>query len=114
MKHCGDEVTTQDYRDSISAEDTNDGYSLAYQWQDKPHRHVFDLCQHIDELQSQLTAANAKLEAARKALQGIKDHPKQSFFTSISSYYAIGYAEVSRQSFRECAAIADRGLEESK
>jgi hypothetical protein len=30
--------------------DSSDMFSLAYQWQDKPHRHVFDLCDWIDEL----------------------------------------------------------------
>ncbi|MEA1878628.1 MAG: hypothetical protein U9N86_17435 [Bacteroidota bacterium] len=43
--------TTQDYRDSVSAKDTNDMFTLAYQWQDKPHRHVWDLCSWIDNLQ---------------------------------------------------------------
>ena len=42
--------TTQDYRDSVSADDTDDMFTLAYQWQDKKHRHVWDLCEWIDIL----------------------------------------------------------------
>ena len=46
--------TTKDYRDSLSADDTNDFFSLAYQWQDKKHRHVFDLCDWVDQLQDEI------------------------------------------------------------
>jgi len=42
--------TTKDYRDSLWAEESDNMFTLAYQWQDKPHRHVFDLCNWIDEL----------------------------------------------------------------
>ena len=42
--------TTKDYRDSLNDCDSSDMFSLSYQWQDKPHRHVFDLCDWIDEL----------------------------------------------------------------
>jgi hypothetical protein len=42
--------TTKDYRDSLWAEESDNMFTLAYQWQDKPHRHVFDLCDWIDEL----------------------------------------------------------------
>lgn len=42
--------TTKDYRDSLSERDSSDIFSLSYQWQDKPHKHVFDLCNWIDEL----------------------------------------------------------------
>ena len=49
------------YRQSLAAPDTNDMFTLAYQWQDKKHRHVWDLCNRLE------TAADRieKLEAAR-------------------------------------------------
>ena len=55
------------YRESLSAPDTDDMFSLAYQWQDKKHRHVYDLCRRLE------TAADRieKLEAAlRKIAEG--------------------------------------------
>jgi len=48
--------TTKDYTDSVSV-DPDEGtsfFSLAYQWQDKKHRHVFDLCDWINKLQDEL------------------------------------------------------------
>jgi len=36
--------STKDYRDSMKAM-----FTLAYQWQDKKHRYVHDLCNRIDE-----------------------------------------------------------------
>ena len=48
------------YRQSLASPDTDDMFSLAYQWQDKKHRHVYDLCRRLE------TAADyiEKLEAA--------------------------------------------------
>ena len=31
---------------------TDEMFSAAYQWQDKPHRHVFDLCAWVDRLET--------------------------------------------------------------
>jgi translation initiation factor 2 beta subunit (eIF-2beta)/eIF-5 len=36
------------YRQSLASPDTNDMFSLAYQWQDKKHRHVYDLCRKLE------------------------------------------------------------------
>lgn len=64
--------TTDDYRKSISMPDTNKMFSdnraeeLAYQWQDKPHRHVFDLCNEIDLLTNQLQIATTALKVIKK------------------------------------------------
>ena len=48
--------TTKDYTDSISVDPDEETsfFSLAYQWQDKKHRHVFDLCDWINKLQDEL------------------------------------------------------------
>ena len=48
--------TTQDYTDSIQVDpDEETGFfSLAYQWQDKKHRHVHDLCEWVDKLQDEV------------------------------------------------------------
>jgi len=41
--------TAKIYRESLAAPDTDDMFSLAYQWQDKKHRHVFDLCRNLED-----------------------------------------------------------------
>jgi hypothetical protein len=58
------------YRQSLASPDTNDMFSLAYQWQDKKHRHVYDLCRKLE------TAANRieKLEAALRDVLLWGDH----------------------------------------
>lgn len=54
--------TTQDYRDSLWAEESDNMFTLAYQWQDKKHRHVQNLCNWIDMLQKQNKDLNERLE----------------------------------------------------
>jgi hypothetical protein len=57
----GDQTSiTQAFRESVSAEDADDMFTLAYQWQDKPHRHVIDLCEYVDLLQQRAEKAEAR------------------------------------------------------
>jgi len=56
------------YRQSLAAPTSHDMFTLAYQWQDKKHRHVWDLCDRLE------TAADRieKLEAANLKQSCIK------------------------------------------
>ncbi len=56
------------YRESLAAPDTNDMFSLAYQWQDKKHRHVTDLCLVIEETAKTIEALEGENERLRKLL----------------------------------------------
>ena len=56
--------TTKIYRESLAAPNTDDMWSLAYQWQDKKHRHVFDLCKELEGAADRIE----KLEAALREL----------------------------------------------
>lgn len=38
-----------EYKDSV-AKTGDDWFTLPYQWEDKPHRHVYDLCRIIEIL----------------------------------------------------------------
>ena len=38
----------ESYRQSIAAPTSHDMFTLAYQWQDKKHRHVWDLCSRLE------------------------------------------------------------------
>ena len=58
--------TTKIYRESLAAPDTDDMCSLAYQWQDKKHRHVFDLCKELEGAADRIE----KLEAALDDVAG--------------------------------------------
>lgn len=52
--------TTKDYRDAMSGEGP-----LAYQWKDKPHRLIYDLCYEVEHLRKQLEKrATEKLSPA--------------------------------------------------
>ena len=54
--------TTKDYSSSLSVDPNEEQpfFSLAYQWQDKPHRHVFDLCDWINQLQDEIKQLKSK------------------------------------------------------
>ena len=83
-------IDAQAYRESLAAPTSYDIFALAYQWQDKKHRHVWDLCKkveiaadHIEKLEAALrelstdwdccaVSKNMKL-IARKALEGKDD-----------------------------------------
>jgi hypothetical protein len=74
------------YRQSLASPDTDDMFSLAYQWQDKKHRHVYDLCRKLETAADRIEKLEAALQAviryagnagddyladqARKALEG--------------------------------------------
>ena len=62
------------YRQSLALPDTNDMCSLAYQWQDKKHRHVYDLCRRletaaarIEKLEEENTELQSKVSTVRLA-----------------------------------------------
>lgn len=60
--------TTKDYMDSVfSYKESNnkDMFSLGYQWRDKPHRHVADLCEWVNALLDERT--EAKKDTATEA-----------------------------------------------
>ena len=47
--------TTDDYHQSVyGGGKSNNIFTLEYQWKDKPHRHVGDLCEWIKELQKEI------------------------------------------------------------
>ena len=103
MRFVGSEVTTQDYRDSISAPDTNQMFTLAYQWQDKPHRHVFDLCDEIDRPEPQLSTARA-------ALKEIAEYPHCNATKVDDRTYVLRDAFAHAEDHRCAAAIAKKAL----
>jgi len=49
-------------------------FSLEYQWEDKPHRHVFNLCDMLDEKDAKLKKAEAERDEAVKQLQQLKEN----------------------------------------
>ena len=69
------------YRQSLAAPTSHDMFTLAYQWQDKKHRHVWDLCSRLE------TAADRieKLEAALREI------------ASIDSYYVSDIVDFARK-----------------
>lgn len=61
-----EDSTTDDYRDALSGEG---GFgSLGYEWSDKPHRLVYDLCGEIDLLRTRIAEIEAALREARSML----------------------------------------------
>ena len=56
--------TARVYRESLAAPDADDIFSLAYQWQDKKHRHVHDLCNELEQTADRIE----KLEAALREI----------------------------------------------
>ena len=54
--------TTDDYRKAMSGDD--DEFGLGYQWTDKPHRLVYDLCGEVDRLREALQMARITLNIA--------------------------------------------------
>ena len=57
---------TKAYRESIADRDNPDIFSLGYQWADKPHRHVYSLCDKLEAVSAERDAARAELAAARE------------------------------------------------
>ena len=62
--------TTDDYRNALSGE--GEFMSLGYDWSDKPHRLVYDLCGEVDHLRQALRII-AGLEQCADNLMGNAD-----------------------------------------
>ena len=54
MGRMRDGATTDDYRNATGGEGEDEFMSLGYEWSDKPHRLVYDLCGEVDYLKSEL------------------------------------------------------------
>lgn len=44
---------------------------LDYQWSDKPHRHVYDLCRRLEEAANEIERLTAALAAVKEALSDV-------------------------------------------
>lgn len=77
--------TTSDYRSSvlIAPDEHTALLSLEYQWQDKKHRHVHDLCDWIDKLQDENNELRELVNLITK--QEMSDSGNLFYPTSISS-----------------------------
>lgn len=73
MARMREGTTTDDYRAALSGE--GDFLSLGYEWSDKPHRLVYDLCGEIDHLQALLRETLPALERDHAMTKG---GPKKS------------------------------------
>jgi hypothetical protein len=60
-----EDTTTDDYRRAM---DGQGGFgTLGYEWSDKPHRLVYDLCGEIDLLNAKIAALEGKTDASSEA-----------------------------------------------
>jgi len=58
--------TARVYRESLAAPDADDIFSLAYQWQDKKHRHVHDLCNELEQTADRIEKLEKMMAAQGK------------------------------------------------
>lgn len=54
-------LNTQEYRDAVAYKGDAPIFTVAYDWQDKPHRLVYDLCDEVDALRAQVAMLTAIL-----------------------------------------------------
>lgn len=64
MTRMRDGATTEDYRLALGALPDQIGVfgTLSYEWADKPHRLVYDLCGEVDMLRDCLASIKAHVE----------------------------------------------------
>ncbi|TXH52602.1 MAG: hypothetical protein E6Q97_15775 [Desulfurellales bacterium] len=98
---------TAAYRESLSAPDTNDMFSLAYQWQDKNHRHVTDLCLVIEEVAKTIEALEAEVAAYSKLVE------KEAAF-GIAQMKRAKAAEARAERLREALATIGEGIRDGQ
>jgi hypothetical protein len=77
--------TTSDYKESVSVDPNEETamFSLAYQWQDKKHRHIFDLCDWVDKLQDEVKDFRELVKLL--TIQEMDDYGRYSYPTHIGS-----------------------------
>ena len=77
--------TTKDYTDStyVDPDEETAFLSLAYQWQDKKHRHVHDLCEWVDKLQDEVKDFRELVRLL--TIQEMSDNGHRFYPTNVSS-----------------------------
>lgn len=70
------ETTTDDYRNALMGSD--EFGSLGYDWDDKPHRLVYDLCGEVDHLRQQLESIKKTTYALRMMVELIQERAEES------------------------------------
>jgi hypothetical protein len=65
---AADELDTREYRLAVTGKGPQ-----AYQWQDKPHRLVYDLCCEVERLQALTAQLQTELEDARELVDPMED-----------------------------------------
>ena len=97
--YAGLEAKIEAYRLSISGRDNEDMFSLGYQWADKPHRHVYDLCalaksliakaREADTLRAERDNLRGLLEEAQKHIAFGSGMPRQRLRAKITAALAL-------------------------
>jgi len=64
------------YRQSLAAPTSHDMFTLAYQWQDKKHRHVWDLCSRLETAANRIEELEAALRSVPKIVEFGFEHYK--------------------------------------
>lgn len=68
------------YRQSLAAPTSHDMFTLAYQWQDKKHRHVWDLCSRLETAAGRIE----KLEAALKRIADLTERWEHDLVSQVN------------------------------
>jgi hypothetical protein len=77
-------LNTEDYRNALSGEGPQ-----AYDWSDKPHRLIYDLCNEVDRLQSQ--SAWQPIETAPKGVWVVVYAPRTKYLKpNKRNYVSVG------------------------
>jgi len=72
-------IDAQAYRESLAAPTSYDLFSLAYQWQDKKHRHVWDLCKKVEIAADHIEKLDALVEQLRDDNSSLTDDFGKTF-----------------------------------
>lgn len=68
MARMREGASTEDYRKAMSGD--GDTHSLGYEWSDKPHRLVYDLCGEVDYLRAAIAAEREACAAKAREFAG--------------------------------------------
>ena len=85
------DATTDDYRNATSGEGKFG--SLGYDWSDKPHRLLYDLCDEVDELRREIEFAEVVEIKHKIEIQVLKDLLMEAhIYLEEGKYYDIDKA----------------------
>jgi hypothetical protein len=104
-----DGLRPDDYRKAVRGEGEDEFLSLGYQWEDKPHRLVFDLCDRVDMLVALVSALESPV-TNRPACEEASRLSREKYIPCGLPASSLIWSGKDKRAYAMCECCADHSV----